>query len=197
MKYQILTYPTKSLLEKSKEVTTNDELRELSIHIVRMIHTLLNSQGIGLASPQVGKNIRVIVLSSGNEKYKDERFVSEKINAINSAENSTDLKNIIDDIDYLINPIILKKSDEKISINEGCLSVPNIVSKTIKRSNSVFVIFKNIKHETQTKTFNDVGSVCIQHEIDHLDGKLFFMELNTINRRKLMKFYKLKGGNIE
>lgn len=190
MKYQILTYPSKSLLEKSKEVTINDELRELSIHIVRMIHTLLNSQGIGLASPQVGKNIRVIVLSSGNEKYKDERFVSEKINAINSAENSTDLKNIIDDIDYLINPIILKKSDEKISINEGCLSVPNIVSKKIKRSNSVFVIFKNIKHETQTKTFNDVGSVCIQHEIDHLDGKLFFMELNTINRRKLMKSYK-------
>lgn len=190
MKYQILTYPSKSLLEKSKEVTINDELRELSIHIVRMIHTLLNSQGIGLASPQVGKNIRVIVLSSGNEKYKDERFVSEKINAINSAENSTDLKNIIDDIDYLINPIILKKSDEKISINEGCLSVPNIVSKKIKRSNSVLVIFKNIKHETQTKTFNDVGSVCIQHEIDHLDGKLFFMELNTINRRKLMKSYK-------
>lgn len=190
MKYQILTYPTKSLLEKSKEVTTNDELRELSIHIVRMIHTLLNSQGIGLASPQVGKNIRVIVLSSGNEKYKDESFVSEKINAINSAENSTDLKNIIDDIDYLINPIIIKKSDEKISINEGCLSVPNIVSKKIKRSNSVLVIFKNIKHETQTKTFNDVGSVCIQHEIDHLDGKLFFMELNTINRRKLMKSYK-------
>ncbi len=190
MKYQILTYPSKSLLEKSKEVTINDELRELSIHIVRMIHTLLNSQGIGLASPQVGKNIRVIVLSSGNEKYKDESFVSEKINAINSAENSTDLKNIIDDIDYLINPIILKKSDEKISINEGCLSVPNIVSKKIKRSNSVFVIFKNIKHETQTKTFNGVGSVCIQHEIDHLDGKLFFMELNTINRRKLMKSYK-------
>ena len=190
MKYQILTYPTKSLLEKSKEVTINDELRELSIHIVRMIHTLLNSQGIGLASPQVGKNIRVIVLSSGNEQYKDESFVSEKINAINSAENSTDLKNIIDDIDYLINPIILKKSDEKISINEGCLSVPNIVSKTIKRSNSVFVIFKNIKHETQSKTFNDVGSVCIQHEIDHLDGKLFFMQLNTINRRKIMKSYK-------
>lgn len=195
MIYKILKYPTKSLLEVSSDVYfDNNNVKEIAIHIVNMLHTLLNTNGIGLASPQVGINKRIIVLSNGDTDidYKNEDYVNDVIHKINSTDDLNEIENIIYNIDYLINPVIIKSSDNKISINEGCLSVPDIVSNIIKRPESVIVEFKTISNNIQQQTFNNVGSICIQHEIDHLNGKLFFMNLNFLHRTKLMKKYKHK-----
>ncbi len=195
MIYKILKYPTKSLLDVSSDVNYNtDNIKEIAIHIVNMLHTLLNTNGIGLASPQVGINKRIIVLTNNDTDidYKNENYVNEVIYKINNTDDLNEIENLLYNIDYLINPVIIKSSDNKISINEGCLSVPDIVSNIIKRPDSVIVEFKTITNKIQQQIFNNVGSVCVQHEIDHLNGKLFFMNLNFLHKTKLMKKYKHK-----
>lgn len=192
MIYPILKYPTKSLLEKSVAIDPdNINHKELAIHIVRMIHTMLNTDGVGIASPQVGKNIRVVVLTkdTSNELYVDDKYVTELVDKINNSTKE-EIFSLISNINYLINPVITASAKNTTSITEGCLSVPNTSTKLVKRANSVIVEYIDILGNKKSHIFNNVGSVCIQHEIDHLEGKLFFMNLNMIHRNRLMKGYK-------
>lgn len=189
MKYNIIKYPTKTLLEPSIEIDFNNVNKvELATHIVRMLHTMLNTNGIGISSPQVGKNIRLVVLTNVDTDmyFKDEILVQKLLNDLTEDNVVDTLKGV----NYLINPIITKSSPTKIAYTEGCLSVPNITTTKIKRPNSVIVKFNDIEGNEKEHIFNNIGSICIQHEIDHLDGKLFFMNLNQINRNKTMRSYK-------
>ena len=137
-----------------------------------MFETMYNAPGIGLAAIQVNEPRRVIVVDT-------------------SEDRSQPLA--------LINPEILEKHGEE-EMDEGCLSVPGVY-ETVKRAESIRVRFLDRDGETIEMDVDGLLAVCIQHEIDHLDGKLFVDYLSNLKRqrirKKLEKEARLSGDNTQ
>lgn len=120
---------------------------DLKGFVVDMVKTMDEENGVGLAAPQVGRNIRVIVCKF-NPGSKNEVVVP------------------------MINPVIVDASKDTNDGEEGCLSLPGTWG-LVKRANRILVRFKNLKGQDTTLEMNDFNARIVQHEIDHLDGILF------------------------
>ena len=154
----ILTYPDPRLHKIAKPVDVNGALSERIVQLISdMKATMYNAEGIGLAATQVDVHERVIVID-----------VSEERNAP-----------IV-----LINPEILMLSAEKIKADEGCLSVPGIYDG-VERSTSVRVRAFDEKGVSREIEAGGLLSVCIQHEMDHLQGKVFVEYLSPLKRTRI------------
>ncbi|ASK78098.1 peptide deformylase [Paraphotobacterium marinum] len=132
--------------------------QELKTLINDMQETMYHENGIGLAATQIDRHIQLIVIDISEEK------------------NSPMV---------LINPKIISSSGET-GIEEGCLSVPS-VNALVKRYEKINVQFKNEKFEDDLIAADDLLAICIQHEIDHLNGKLFIDHLSPLKRNRLKK----------
>ncbi|MDD1618939.1 MAG: peptide deformylase [Methylococcaceae bacterium] len=123
-----------------------------------MLETMYESKGVGLAATQVDVHQRVIVIDVSEEK---------------------------DDPLFLINPEIIEKDGIKES-EEGCLSVPGFFEK-VKRAEHIRV--KALNREGQSFEFEarDLLAVCVQHEMDHLNGKLFVDYISSLKRQRIKK----------
>ena len=152
-----------SVLKKEAEEIDNT-YPELETLISDMFETMAFTDGIGLAAPQIGKSIRVFVLD-----------------ARPFAEDNPELK---DCKKVFINPVIIELAGEKIGYNEGCLSFPKL-HEDVYRESRVHIQYLNENFEEQDEWFDGIVARIIQHEYDHLEGKLFVERLSTI-RRKLM-----------
>ena len=154
---EIVVYGDPGLRKVTSRVIKFDKsLRKL---IEDMFETMYASEGIGLAAPQIGVSKRVLVcdVTYPNERYKDEQSGEEKAN----------YSPIV-----LVNPVIIQHEGEMIS-KEGCLSFPNVVFDVI-RYKKVVVRYQDILgKERRLIAEDDLLCRCLQHEIDHLDGKLF------------------------
>lgn len=120
-------------------VILNDEVKEF---IGSMKETMIHANGIGLAAPQVGRNIRVIVVKL---QYGD--------------------------IQEMINPTIKWYSDHTVSIEEGCLSIPDHYID-ITRPSKISISFQDLSGKYKRWKLKSLESRIVQHEIDHLDGVL-------------------------
>lgn len=183
---EILTFPNPKLRKLSHNVVKVNE--EHARFAADMLETMYISRGVGLAAPQVGRLERLIVI--------DTRARDEDGNPV--TEGMTELEQNYTYPLILINPEI-KVKDGITSYGEGCLSVPGFV-ETVERANYVEVEALNEKGEKITIKTDGLLSICIQHEIDHLDGKLFidrlsFLKSNRI-KNKIKKFgYEKKEDN--
>ncbi len=129
-----------------------------------MLETMYAENGIGLAATQVNVQKRLVVIDLSTE--------------------NTDAK-------VLVNPEILSFSGSE-EMQEGCLSVPDVFD-TVIRSEIITVRFQNLDGETIEETVDGLYAVCIQHEIDHLNGKLFIDYLSPLKRNRIFKkFEKLE-----
>ena len=155
----IITVPDETLKKSS------DPIEKVGINEKKLINdlfeTMYNSQGIGLAAVQVGilKRILVIDVSSKDEKKKPLS---------------------------LINPIIRKISNETSVYEEGCLSIPNTFIE-IERPKICEIEYIDIKGKKKDLKCNGLLSICLQHEIDHLDGKLIIDQLSKLKRDLIIK----------
>lgn len=159
---EILKMGEETLREVSSPVSClNDEIKEL---IAQMFITLEKSNGIGLAAPQVGKNIRLFIV----QLEEDEGMV-------------------------FINPEIIKTSDEQCSMEEGCLSIPKVYEKVV-RPKGVTVQYMDVNGRKQLIQATGLLARVIQHEYDHLNGVLFVDRLDEVLKEKAIgKFKKLYG----
>lgn len=148
----IRKFKDKILKKKAKRVWKIDD--EIIKLAYDMAETMKLGQGIGLAANQVGVLKRIIVVESD--------FQNQKVLA-------------------LVNPKVVKKSREKTIDKEGCLSFPGVFLD-IKRSNAVKVKAKNIKGEKIVIEAEGLLARALQHEIDHLDGILFYQRLSPAKR---------------
>lgn len=127
-----------------------------------MVETMYAAQGVGLAATQVDRHIRLLVMDVSAEQ---------------------------DQPQILINPEITEREGEQFS-EEGCLSVPGINAK-VKRAERVKVRAQNTSGDYFETELKDLGAICVQHEMDHLQGKLFVDYLSPLKRsmvrRKLEK----------
>lgn len=155
MNLKIVTIPNENLRKRSLEVDL-DFVRDKANQdfFDDMIQTMYEDDGIGLAAPQVGKNIRVCVI--GKEALKKDKQ--------NKLDNNDDL--------VLINPTWQKTTKNTHADLEGCLSVPKTYGK-VKRYKNIHVEAINRKGEKIKFEANNFFARVIQHEVDHLDGILF------------------------
>jgi len=151
----ILHYPDKRLHKVAKPVAVvNTRIRIL---VRDMAETMYDAPGIGLAATQVDVHERVVVMD-----------VSEDKNALR----------------VLINPVIIGRSDDLKTYEEGCLSVPGVYDE-VERPAQVWVRALNLEGESFEFEADELLAVCIQHEIDHLDGKVFVQHLSMLKQTRL------------
>jgi peptide deformylase len=170
----IVTYPDAVLTSVATEVTEfDDKLKELCID---MLYTMYHAPGIGLAAPQIGLSKRLFVLDvdfSREETEEDsEEYVMSDFNP-----------------QIFINPKIIKTEGET-SYQEGCLSLPGIY-EDVKRFEKIEVEYQDTDGNICKTEASDLFSICIQHENDHLDGKVFIDRLSNLKKsffkKKLIK----------
>ena len=167
----IVAYGSPVLRALSSDIT--NDYPGLSKFIDDMWETMYNSKGVGLAAPQVNKNIRLFVIDS--------------LQIINNLEED-EIKEYPDDKGFkavFINANILETSGNDWLYNEGCLSIPKI-REDILRKQFVTIQYQDVNFETHTETFNGITARVILHEYDHIDGKLFIDYLKPL-KRKLLK----------
>ncbi len=153
---KILEFPDKRLRSVSEAITIFDqELKKLS---TKMLATMYEERGIGLAAPQVNKLIRLIVMDISEDRDQPMVFV---------------------------NPVVSSYSGE-VESNEGCLSVPEIKTD-IKRHETITLNAQDIEGNAISFNADGLLSICIQHEIDHLNGKLFIDYISDIKLQRLRK----------
>lgn len=157
----ILKFPNENLRKKSKDIKNIKNNKNLIKLINNLFDTMYFNNGIGLSSVQIGININLIVIDI--DKNNKNKYI-------------------------LINPKFIFKSNLYIEMNEGCLSIPNIYYN-IKRHKNVIIKYNDINNNTLELNTNDnfLLSSCIQHEIDHLNGKLFIDYLSDIKKYILFK----------
>jgi peptide deformylase len=151
--------------------------------IQNMYETMVHAEGVGLAAPQVGLPIRLLVIDLAPFKEDDPELGSFKIT--------------------MINPEILEESEEEIAMDEGCLSIPGI-SEAVIRPEYIKVKYQDENFNELIGEFDGFRARVIQHEYDHLEGQLFTdlvkplrrqllkTKLNNIVKRKTETKYKIK-----
>lgn len=154
------TFPEKVLKQAAKPVTTFDD--HLADLVDDMVQTMRDAPGVGLAAPQIGISKRIIVVEFGDER--DETVPSQ--------------------LYVLINPEIIKQSDEQVPGIEGCLSVPGLVGN-VNRANVVTVRGQNIHGKSVKIRAQGWLARIFQHEIDHINGVLYTDRAEDIWRPEL------------
>lgn len=162
----ILTYPDPRLAQKSEPVTEfGPALKKICED---MLETMYAAPGIGLAAPQVDIHKQIVVIDIDYESTDDEPPVlSNKFPRI------------------FVNPKIVKKEGE-ILMKEGCLSVPGEYEEVL-RSERVTVEYQDTDGQKQTLEAEGLLAVALQHELDHLDGRLFIDRLSFVKSRSIKR----------
>ena len=162
----VLTYPDKRLKMVSKDVTLFD--KELHTFLDDMFETMIQTNGIGLAAIQVDRPINVLIICLPND---DEEGTQER-------------KNLLE----IINPKITYTEGSTV-YQEGCLSVPKFY-EDVERFEKISISYQDRHGNHATLDADALLSIAIQHEIDHLLGKLFIEKLSYGRRKKFEKEYK-------
>ena len=162
----ILIHPDPRLKKVATPVAqVTDDIRRLADD---MLETMYDAPGIGLAAPQIGVMDRLIVLDCVKDDGEQPRPM------------------------VMFNPEIVASSDETNVYEEGCLSIPEQYAE-VKRPKLVDVRWIDRNGNEQSETFDDLWATCVQHEIDHLNGKLFIDYLGPMKRQMITrKMQKLK-----
>lgn len=161
---------------KRKALPISKEYPDLSALIQNMWDTMYHASGVGLAAPQIGLGIRVFVVDT-QQMMKDE-------------DHSKGIKLVF------INPEIVEESGKLWSYEEGCLSIPNIRGD-VERLENIKIKFLDedfIEHEAD---FGGINARVIQHEYDHLEGKLFIEKLSPLKKKLIQrKLENIKKGKV-
>jgi len=155
-KLKILIFPDPRLRKVAKKVTKFDKSLENLAN--DMLETMYVANGIGLAATQVDRHIRLIVMDLSEER---------------------------DDPRIFINPTFkILKNHKLFEFEEGCLSIPGF-NETIARPDKIELTWQDIKGNQHTDKPEGLLTVCIQHEIDHLDGRLMVDYISSLKRDRI------------
>jgi peptide deformylase len=172
----IVAYGSSILRQVCKDITpTYEGLPKL---LEDMWETMYKSNGVGLAAPQINKDIRV--------------FMIDTIQIVEGAEDDEERAEYANEKprkQLFINAKIIEENGEPWAYNEGCLSIPK-VRADVMRSESVTLQYVDEQFVQHTETFSGITARVIMHEYDHIDGKLFIDRLKPLKRKML-------GGKLD
>lgn len=159
----IYLYGQPVLRKEAKDISPDyPNLKEL---VNNMFETMYNADGVGLAAPQVGLDIRLFIidlepLAEDDPKYKGFKKV-------------------------FINPQIVEYTGEVVKMDEGCLSIPGI-NESVEREETIRIQYLDENFVSYDEVYTDFFARCIQHEYDHIEGELFVDKISGI-RKQLIK----------
>ncbi len=163
MTYPIVVYGHHVLRRVAEDIEKNDpEAKQI---IDDLFETMYNSEGIGLAAPQIGKSIRIFVIDGSTASDDEPKLAGFK--------------------KAFVNPHIIEKYGEFEPMTEGCLSIPDI-REEVDRESHIRITYYDENWEFHDEVFDDYKARIIQHEYDHLDGVLFTDKVSPL-KRKLLK----------
>ena len=162
MIYPIVMYGDAVLRKKASDIEKGTDLKQL---IADMFETMYAANGVGLAAPQIGKAIRLFIVD-GTGMQDDE----------DDAEDMSTFKKAF------INPTILTEAGDEWEFEEGCLSIPNIREK-VSRKEALRVRYYDEDWNLHEEDYDGVKARIIQHEYDHIEGKLFIDYLTPLKKR--------------
>ena len=159
----IYTYGNAVLRKQTEPIVAG--YPELKTLISNMYETMYHAEGVGLAAPQVGLSIRLLIIDLAPFKEDDPELGAFKIE--------------------MINPTILERSAEEVAGEEGCLSIPGI-HETVLRAEKIKIKYLDIDFKEHIAEFDGYKARVVQHEYDHLEGHLFTDRVTPL-RRQLLK----------
>ncbi|MEE9314324.1 MAG: peptide deformylase [Rhizobiaceae bacterium] len=188
----IVKIPDPILRVQSKLVErVDDELRKF---LDNMLETMYDAPGIGLAAVQVGEPLRIFTVDCAKRSDNEEDAVSE--DGESSEPQRGETEEIYRDPIFLINPEIVAFTDDVSVYEEGCLSIPDYYAD-VERPAGCTVKYLDRDGAEQMLEADGLLSVCIQHELDHLNGVLFVDHISKLKRdmviRKFTKMAKQDG----
>jgi peptide deformylase len=179
MTLPIFVYGSDVLRERAATVdlTSAGTKDEISALIIDMKETMRKADGVGLAAPQVGKLLRVLVVDGSP---LDDMFP--ELKTFQRA---------------MVNPVLLEESKDTVEFNEGCLSIPD-VHADIVRPQTIKISYIDENFNRVEETLTGFGCRIVQHEMDHLDGVLFVDKAAPIRKKMLSgKLNNIKAGKVK
>ena len=157
--------------------------------IADMFETMYNANGVGLAAPQVGKAIRLFIVDAS--VYAEDEDEADGLSKDEEKRKLKDFKRIF------INARILSEDGVEWPFNEGCLSIPKI-REDVNRLPKIRLSYLNENFNKMEEEFDGLAARIIQHEHDHIEGKLFTDRINPLRRRMLKgKLDDIAKGKVE
>lgn len=174
----IVAYGDPVLKKVGKEI--DKDYPELETLLDNMWQTMYNSEGVGLAAPQIGKSIRLFLVDAS--PFAD--------------EDNPETKDLVDFKRVFINPTIIEESGTEWNFEEGCLSIPD-VREDVSRHPDVTLEYFDENWKKHKETFSGIAARVIQHEYDHIEGILFTDHLSGLRKRLLKgKLSNISKGKI-
>jgi peptide deformylase len=176
MVYPIVMYGDPVLRKRAKEIERGS--LDIKAFVQDMFETMYAAHGIGLAAPQIGKSVRVFVVDGTSLKEEEE-------------EDMTRFKKAF------INPVIVEEDGDDWEFEEGCLSIPNI-RENVSRPETVRIRYADEEWNIKEEEYDGIKARIIQHEYDHLEGKMFIDYLSPLKKRMLKgKLNDISKGDVE
>jgi peptide deformylase len=173
MIYPIVMYGDPVLRKKAQDIETNTDISAL---VADMFETMHAAHGIGLAAPQIGKGIRLFVVDGTTLDDEPDMEGFKKV---------------------FVNPVMLDETGEPWPFEEGCLSIPT-VREDVLRKKSIRIRYFDENWNSLDEEFSDMKARIIQHEYDHIEGKLFIDYLTPLKKRMLKgKLKDISKGEVE
>lgn len=173
MIYPIVMYGDPVLRQRASDIQPGTDLSQL---IEDMYETMHNASGIGLAAPQIGKSMRIFVVDG--TIIEDEPAMADFRKAF-------------------INPVMLEETGDFWEYEEGCLSIPNIREK-VERNEELRIRYYDEAWNLREEKFDGMKARIIQHEYDHLEGKMFVDYLTPLKKRLLKgKLSDISKGKVD
>jgi len=167
----IVAYGDPVLRKVGKQIPKDyPNLNEL---LANMRETMKNAQGVGLAAPQIGKDIRLFLIDA-SPFFENEELDEEERNFLKNFNK------------IFINAEIVEEEGDEWAFNEGCLSIPNI-NEDVYRNETIHIEYVDENFEKQKESLNGMAARIFQHEYDHIEGILFTDKLSTLKKRLLKK----------
>jgi len=150
--------------------------------IADMFDTMYNAKGVGLAAPQIGKSIRLFIVDATPFSVDPENDEEAALEGFKRT---------------FINAKITKESGKEWAFNEGCLSIPKI-REDVMRKSDLKITYLDENFKEQTEEFSGLAARIIQHEYDHIEGKLFTDRISPLRKRLLQrKLSDISKGRID
>ncbi|HXH99209.1 MAG TPA: peptide deformylase [Sphingobacteriaceae bacterium] len=175
MRLPVIAYGDPVLRKKAADIDSDHPA--LSDLIDNMFETMYGANGVGLAAPQVGKSIRLFIVDA--TPYADDDVVLASFKKV------------------FINARVIEETGDKWDFNEGCLSIPDI-REDVSRRDTVTLSYYDEKWNKHEETFSGLAARIIQHEYDHIEGKLFTDKLSPLRRAMLKsRLESISKGNVK
>ncbi len=174
MIFPIVMYGDPVLRKRAEDIKKDTDIKQL---VLDMFETMKAANGIGLAAPQIGKAIRL--------------FIADGTSLDDEEEDMSGFRKVF------INPLVLEEQGEKWEFEEGCLSIPNI-RENVARPEKVKIRYYDEEWNLKEEEYEGMKARIIQHEYDHIEGKLFIDYLSPLKKRMLKgKLSDISKGEVD